>query len=278
MRSFLTLIGKTLAEARWTLLISAVAMFLFGWLNTYVISFQMARFRARLEQGGGEGLRMIREMAGQGADLSVAMFEMMFWLHPFIWLPVVVWAVGRGSLAVAGELERGTLDLVLSRPIARWAYLYTQVLVAGVGLVLIPAALVAGNRISTRFNPVDDPPSAGLLFWPALNLALLGAAIFGITLVVSASDRVRWRATLVGTVVTTGGFAAWLISNLRDLADSPVRRWLRPFALFELFNPVDAVGAGRELAFNLTFLAGLALGGVAAAFLAFLWRDLPASG
>ena len=52
------------------------------------------------------------------------------WNHPFILLLVSMWAIGRGSAAVAAEVERGTLDLILSRPVSRWAYLASQVIVA----------------------------------------------------------------------------------------------------------------------------------------------------
>ncbi len=278
MKGFFALLGKLFAESRWNLLISAGAMFLFGWLNTYVVAFRMSQIREQLAKGDSDRFRMIRQMAGEELEVSVAMIEMIFWLHPFIWLPVVIWAIGRGSLAVAGELERGTLDLVLSRPLSRWSYLLAQILFAWFGLAVITAALVAGNRVATNFNHVDNPPTIRVLFWPAWNLALLGAAILGFTIAASAADRVRWRATLLGTVVTTGGFAAWLIANLRELAESPLRPWLKKIALFELFNPVDAVGKGEFLTSNVTFLSGLALGGVVVAFLAFLWRDLPASG
>lgn len=278
MRGFFTMLGKLFAESRWNLFISAGAMFLFGWLNTYVISLRIAQIQEQLAKADPDRFRMVREMAGDARDVSLAMIEMAFWMHPFVWLPVVVWAIGRASLAVAGELERGTLDLVLSRPLSRWSYLFAQIFYAWFGLVVLAIALVAGNRLATIAYPIEQAPIVRLLFWPAWNLVLLGAAIHGLTLAISSADRVRWRATLLGTVIATAGFAAWLIANLKDMASSPLRPWLKAIALFELFNPIDAVGKAERLAFNLSFLSGLTLIGVILAFLAFLWRDLPANG
>ncbi len=59
---------------------------------------------------------------------------MTFWNHPLIVLLISIWAIGRGSAAVAAEIERGTMDLILSRPVSRSTYLASQVLVAMVGL------------------------------------------------------------------------------------------------------------------------------------------------
>lgn len=279
MSGSFTLVRKILGESRWTLLISIAALFAFGWLNTFATARQIGAFRKEFGSDTADGRgQMMRNLLGSDADFSVAKFEMLFWLHPFVWLPTIIWAVGRGSLAVAGELERGTLDLVLSRPITRFAYLTSQVVVSWLGLVLLSTSVVMGNWLATYFNKLEGAPTLRVLFWPALNLALLGAAVFGITLAASAADRVRWRATLIGTVVTIASFASWIVSRIPALEGTGVMPWLKRLGtMFEAYNPVDAVGAMNHLVFNFEVLGGLGLGGVVVAFLAFLWRDLPTS-
>lgn len=276
MRPFLALVRRLIAESRWTLGISCGAMFLFGWLTTYVMAREIGRFKKALESGEGR-FRMLREMAGQDVQITVANLEMQFWMHPFLWLPIVAWAIGRGSLAVGGELERGSMDLVLSRPVSRFSYLASHVAVNLIGLVALAALLVAGNRIATRFNALEDPPTTALLFWPALNLTALGLSIFGLTLAVSAFDRVRWRATLVGSAITVSGLAALIVAGLPAMADSPLKPWLNRIALFRFYNPIDAVGEATQLAGNLAALGGIGLAGIVLAFAVFLFRDLPAS-
>jgi ABC-2 type transport system permease protein len=280
MSGFFTLVRRLIGEARWTLVISMAALFLFGWLNTFVTAREIARFRERIASGGGGNqLQMARGLLGGDAEVSAARFEMLFWMHPFLWLPTIIWAVGRGSLSVAGELERGTLDLVISRPVSRGSYLTSQIGVACLGLVLLSGAVVAGNRVSTFFNKLEGAPTVRVLFWPALNLAMLGLAVFGITLAASAADRVRWRATLFGTVATIASFASWVVARVPAMEGTSLKPWLQRLGtLFEAYNPVDAVGEMKHLAFNLEVLGGLGLGGIVVAYLAFLWRDLPASG
>ncbi len=275
MSGALTLIRKLLADARAMLLIMAGAMFLFGWLNVYVTWLTMNRFR---NQMGPERTRLLRQMAGDNAELSTAAFEMRFWMHPFLWLPVVVWGISRGSLAVAGELERGSMDLILSRPISRTSYLGSQVLVAILGILFLVGALVAGNLVGTRFNPIEDPPTWRLLLKPAANLSALGLTVYGYTLFLSAIERVRWRPMLVASVVTIASFVGWFIAVLPVMDTSPWKPWLLKSSIFNAYNPVDAVVRAEQLAGNLAILSTIGLVGVILAFGGFLWRDLPSSG
>src|SRR5262249_51269934 len=47
-----------------------------------------------------------------------------------------VWAVGRAAGAIAGELDRGTMELLLAQPLPRWRLLLAHLLV---DLITIPA-------------------------------------------------------------------------------------------------------------------------------------------
>jgi ABC-2 type transport system permease protein len=274
MSAFLAVLRKLMGETRATLAVNAASMFLLGWLNTYFTArmFHKAR-KAFGEEGGG---RMLRQMGGEDISFSTASLEVVFWVHPFLWMPVVAWAVGRASLAVAGEVERGTLDMVLSRPISRTGYLLAQISAGLVGLVVIVGFLVAGNQTALFFNRVEDPPGVRTLFWPALNLWMLGVAVMGLTLGASALDRVRWRAILFGSFVTVAGYVAWFLATQRVMEGSPWKWWMERVALFALFNPVDAVGVGKDFGFNMAMLAGVAGVGLVVAFAVFPFRDLPA--
>ena len=85
-----------------------------------------------------------------GVQATSVSIMMTFWNHPLIMLMISIWAIGRGSGAVAAEIERGTMDLILSRPVARWTYLAAQVVVATVGLAILAAALFAGASIALQ--------------------------------------------------------------------------------------------------------------------------------
>ena len=105
-------------ESRWTLGLSTAALFGLGWLFVYVTSLNEAEILRLLEsdsEGGGR-IQWMRNLGVAERPTSVAIM-MAFWNHPFIVLLVAIWAIGRGSAAVSAEIERGTLDLILSRPV-----------------------------------------------------------------------------------------------------------------------------------------------------------------
>ena len=79
---------------------------------------QRGRDRRRLGDDSEQGrIRMLRMMGVDEQPTSISLI-MASWSHPFIILLISIWAIGRGSAAVAAEVERGTMDLLLSRPIS----------------------------------------------------------------------------------------------------------------------------------------------------------------
>src|SRR4051794_24399734 len=102
MSGYFALLRKQLVESRWMLGLSSLALFAFGWLGVFLVALGQIQFR---RAGGGNRGGFARAMAGSDAEITTGLMEMQFWVHPFVWLPVIVWAIGRASLAVSGELE-----------------------------------------------------------------------------------------------------------------------------------------------------------------------------
>ena len=279
MRPFWALIRKQIVESRWTLGLSAAALFGLGWLFVYVTSLNESEILRLLEsdsEGGGR-IQWMRNLGVAERPSSVAIM-MAFWNHPFIVLLISIWAIGRGSAAVSAEIERGTLDMILSRPVSRSTYLASQVLVATVGLLILPAALFAGASIAVRYNVLREPPTFGTLVKPVLNLSALGLPIYGYTLLASALDQVRWRPTSIGSVLTLGGFIAYVVSMIPVLQEMSWRPWLERISIFKAYNPVELVTTGESLQFNLLILSGIGVSMIALAFVGFAIRDLPTNG
>jgi ABC-2 type transport system permease protein len=279
MRPFWALIRKQIVESRWTLGLSAAALFGLGWLFVYVTSLNESEILRLLEsdsEGGGR-IQWMRNLGVAERPSSVAIM-MAFWNHPFIVLLISIWAIGRGSAAVSAEIERGTLDMILSRPVSRSTYLASQVLVATVGLLILPAALLAGASIAVRYNVLREPPTFGTLVKPVLNLSALGLPIYGYTLLASALDQVRWRPTSIGSVLTLGGFIAYVVSMIPVLQEMSWRPWLERISIFKAYNPVELVTTGESLQFNLLILSGIGVSVIALAFVGFAIRDLPTNG
>ena len=67
------------------------------------------------------------------------------YVHPLVVTILCIWAVGRAAGAVAGEIDRGTMELLLSQPVARSRLILAHL---GVDLLTIPVlclSLWAGN-------------------------------------------------------------------------------------------------------------------------------------
>jgi ABC-2 type transport system permease protein len=278
MRPFLSLVRKHLHESRWTLGVSAAALFGLGWLSVYMTSLNEAEILRLLnsDEGGGR-IQWMRNLGVMEEPSSVSIM-MAFWNHPFFLILISIWSIGRGSAGVAAEIERGTLDLVMSRPISRTAYMTSQVLVAIGGMIVLALALAAGSSLAVRHNVLSEPPSVWTLLQPAINLAALGLPIYGYTLLASSVDHVRWRPTWAGSTLTLAGFIAYVIAMIPVFRDMWWRPWLERVSIFKAYNPVELVIKGETLGFNVSILGGIGTACMVLAFVAFAVRDLPANG
>ncbi len=280
MKPFLTLVRKLVHDVRWPLIFSAVALFALGWLFVHVTSLNETRILKAMAAAPGEGnrsYRWMKDMGLEGQPPSISIM-MAFWNHPFIVLVIAIWAIGRGASAVGAEIERGTLDLVLSRPISRSSYLAAQVLTSIVGLLVIATSLAAGAAMASRYNVLHTPPALSLLLRPALNLAALGLPIYAYTLLFSSLDFVRWRPTMIGSVLTLSGFIARVVAVIPIFKETSWRPWAERFSIFSLYNPVDAVSTREVYSFDVSVLVGLGAACIGLAFIIFTSRDLPANG
>lgn len=191
-------------------------------------------------------------------------------VHPIAVALLAVFAVGFAAAAVAGERQRGTLEVLLARPVARHA-LYATLLTAALAFLGIAIlALIAGAVAGAAAFGVSDELRAGNLPALWLNGWLLFAAFAGIGLAASVSfDRL---APAVGVTL-----AIVLISYFLDILGSlwPDARPLQPFSLFHYLRPRTVLEGGLQVsdAGVLAVVLGLA---IAYALAVFPRRDLAA--
>lgn len=202
------------------------------------------------------------------ANLSARGFLAFGYVHPFPLLMFAAWAVRVAVGALAGEVGRGTMDLLASRPVTRSAQVAAAAIAIGAGLALIAAAEWAGTAWGLSTRVLEDVAAAQYLPLAAMSL-LLFAAFGAIALLVSAlrsegGSAISWCAgILAGSYVVDYLARVW-----------PAIAFLRPLTLFRYFEPQRIVREGGAAPLDVTVLACAGAAALLLAFAAFARRDL----
>jgi ABC-2 type transport system permease protein len=180
----------------------------------------------------------------------------------------LVFAIGAGARAVAGEEEVGTLDLLLSTPIRRRHVLtdkfVAMVLTTGaLALVLWATLVVVGPSFDLHVALIDVFAACLMLF--------LVATVFG-SIALSIGCATGHRGVAIGM---TGGLAtAAFIVNVLAPSVSALQP-LRPLSPFRWYFEPDPLVQGID-ATNVLVLVAISMVALALAYLTFERRDLAA--
>lgn len=264
---------KAFRDAWLQLALSSLLLVVFCWLFTWLMSqFDAGAWTTLLDLMPrfvqpllGVPLSELAKPAGQ---LSV------LFVHIITLLVCLGWAVGRGSDPVAGEISRGTMDLILALPVRRATVLLVPGLVATVGAVILAASVLIGIWLGTTTNTFSSDLAVVRFLPGAVNLFSMTFCMTGITSLISSWDHDRWR-----TIWLAGGFFA--VSSVVEMVSrlwSP-GWWLKFTTILTAFEPqlfilVPEAREAHALTFNLTLLA-IGLVGFSLATLVFSYRDIP---
>jgi ABC-2 type transport system permease protein len=95
-------------------------------------------------EGPGKVMRTI--MGGDRVQLDTAMDLLSIgYVHPMMQLIFCIWAISRAAGAIAGELDRGTMELLLAQPLARSRLWLAHLLLDLVTIPLLCLCLWLGN-------------------------------------------------------------------------------------------------------------------------------------
>lgn len=189
--------------------------------------------------------------------------------HPLYLVLAGAAVVGFAARTLAGEMDRGIVQIALARPISRQALYLSRF--AGVALICIGLALVGplgmiagiiysqpGEVAFVNFRAVALTTLA--LFWAIGGLSLLGSAVAN-----GAGRVVGWAIGLLVVSYFVDYFAGiW----------APLQRWTF-LSLFDYYNPSEALVNGTVNGTHLAILAGVGFVAAAAGLIAFTRRDLP---
>ena len=171
--------------------------------------------------------------------------------HPLVISMFALFAVGTAANAIAGERQRGTLEVLLARPIPRRTVYVTLFVAVAVIIGLLLLGLLAGMYAgSAAQNLLDDLPVGALpLVW--LNGLLLWLAFAAFSLAASASfDRAGPAIGLSVSYLMLHYFLEILGSLWTDVA------WSQEYSLFHHFQVAEILdGAADPLVFVILAVA-----------------------
>lgn len=261
---------RTLAALRVRFAVVALGLALWGFLLPVVYANFGAEFRGAVEGGLFPELFDVFEAFGGANVFSLGGSVAIGLIHPIPIAMVAIFAIGLPASALAGERQRGTLEVLLSRPISR-RRLYVTILATT--LILVVATLtanVAGVIVGAAASGVASELRLDLLALAWLNATALFAALATLALAASASfDR------LGPTLGLTLGFTivAYAIEFLAAIW--PDIAWLRPWSLFSYFQPAEILAGDFEPG-DLAVLTAVGAAAVTYGLWLFPRRDLAA--
>jgi ABC-2 type transport system permease protein len=196
-------------------------------------------------------------------------------VDPVIVLAATVWGITRGSDAVSGQLERGTLEMVLAQPVRRSAVFVTQALATTAAAALLCCVLFAAVFTAVSLGPWAGKVDAVRFVPPACNVFGLMVCMAGIAACVSAADSYRWRT--IG--ILCGFYVFSILTKLVGRLSSSLG-WVGYLSILNAYEPQRLVGdpatAWPLLASYDGVLLGLGLAAYALGAVLFSQRDLPA--
>jgi len=190
--------------------------------------------------------------------------------HPIGLAFVAIFAAGASSTAIAGERARGTLEVLLARPISRTT-LYVSILAALlVSVLLVLGAILAGMGVGSAMQGLAGEIDLAQMPLVVLNGFGLWAAFTTFGLAASVSfDRPGPAIGLTLAYLLVHYFLE-ILGSLWTEAE-----WTQPYSLLHHFNPGEIlVDRGEPVDLVIVFVAAVVP--VVYALLVFPRRDLAA--
>ena len=264
------ILRKTLFET-WALhLAFGIALFVVGMLLTMLLP--------QLEKGLNQFLTtlpfvrtFIQALLGNdfGGNINAETLRAIVWVHPtvltLLWAHEIVYC----TRLPAGEIDRGTIDVLLSWPISRRRLYVSESIVWLVACAWLCGMLFAGYWTAGVFAPSQGDRSLRMPLVVIGNLYCVYFAIGGVALMVSALSNVRGRAmaTVFGLLL-----ASFLLNFLIQFL--PEIEFLSPLGVLSYYRPASILATGKVPWADMLTLMGIGFVGWIAGLEAFSRRNI----
>ena len=191
----LGLIQKAVRETWASTLSFAAGLFVFELLLGLILPTFQKEFSEKILQM--EFIqRILAALLGAevGKVLGPAIFSMIGWIHPLVLALIWAHAIVVCTRVPAGELDRGTLDVLLALPVTRTNVYVSESVVFIIASLLVVGVGLGGNVVGNRISGLERAGSLRQLSLVALNLFALSLAVGGLSSFLSSVCDRRGRA------------------------------------------------------------------------------------
>jgi ABC-2 type transport system permease protein len=150
--------------------------------------------------------------------------------EPLVLLLYMLFAVGVPTALLAGEVQRGTMELILSRQTSKTHVYICAGLITVVGMYALVIVMFLGTVVSTSLYEFDQEVPLYLFFKLAVNGGILASAVGGIALLAAACFRRSMAVSLTVAYLVVSYFIMIITQWW------PRMKWLDPVTIF---NYVD---------------------------------------
>ena len=203
-------------------------------------------------------------------DLTPTTLSTLGLAHPLLyilcWTLVLTIATG----VLAGEIGRGTADLLLTLPVSRGAVYVSTTVVWWLALIPVSFAPLLGLWLGERAFPLSEPLDFSRLWRVSVNFLALNWSVAGLTMCVSSFVSRRGTAVAVAMAVL-------VVSDLINLL-VPFWKAVEPYAFLgflHYFKPLVVLRSGQLPWGNMTVLLGVAVVTWLIGYRRFTRRDIP---
>jgi ABC-2 type transport system permease protein len=209
------------------------------------------------------------DMAGELTSTTLSTFALGHPLYyALAWTLLLTLATG----AIAGEIGRGTADLLLTLPVSRVAVYVSVSVVLALAAVLVSGTPLLGLWLGQHVWSLAEPLDFHRL-WPIpFNLLALNLCVAGVTLMVSSL--VSRRGSAVG-IVLAGILVSDLVNLLAQFWDT-IRR-ISFLGFLHYYRPLVIARSGQLPLDDVAVLLSVAVCAWTMGLWRFVRRDIPAA-
>ena len=223
-----------------------------------LLAFALPQFQARMIQRAmPPGFIQMRNVmlgvdstGGGVADIAFSIA----WSHPVVLILLLTQGIIACTRVPAGEIERGSIDMLMGLPISRRQLFLSETVAWLIGGVVMLGAVYAGSYIGSRFILPEYRPNWGKLLIVLVNLGFVYAVVGAASMLASTLSDRRGRAVLAVLVVAVSS----LLINFLELLWEPAKN-VAFLSFLHYYRPIGMLMSGTWPWRDLAILGGIAL-------------------